>query len=51
MEMKNKIKNPAAVSLGKLGGSAKSAAKTAACRRNIAKRWAEYRAKNAEVKP
>ena len=45
MEMKKQVKNPAAVALGKLGGSATSPAKIAACRRNAEKRWNEYRAK------
>jgi hypothetical protein len=31
------LKNPSAVALGRLGGKAKSAAKTAACRANAAK--------------
>jgi hypothetical protein len=34
-----KKKNPAAVALGRLGGSVKSSAKTAAAKRNIAIRW------------
>lgn len=34
-------KNPAAVALGRLGGKQKSAAKTAAAKRNIAARWAK----------
>lgn len=37
--MKEKLKNPAAVALGRLGGKVKSEAKTAANKRNIAKRW------------
>ena len=37
--MKTKAKNPAAVALGRLGGRVKSAAKTAAAKRNIAARW------------
>jgi hypothetical protein len=36
---KEKAKNPAAVALGKLGGSKSSAAKTAAAKQNILKRW------------
>lgn len=39
-------KNPAAVALGKLGGSVKSAAKTAAAKRNIAKRWEMIKARH-----
>ncbi len=38
-----KTKNPAAVALGRLGGSVKSDAKTAAAKRNIQKRWAKTR--------
>jgi hypothetical protein len=34
-------KNPAAVALGRLGGQAKSPAKTKAARANILKRWAK----------
>ncbi len=39
-------KNPAAVALGRLGGSVKSQAKTEAAKRNILKRWA-----NAKGRP
>jgi len=34
--------------LGRLGGSAKSEKKTAAARKNAAKRWADYRKRKAE---
>jgi len=34
-------KNPAAVTLGRLGGLAKSPAKTKAARENVLKRWAK----------
>ena len=37
--------DPAAVALGRLGGSVKSAAKTAAAKRNIEKRWAKHNQK------
>lgn len=33
------MKNPAAVALGRLGGKARSAAKTKAAQENIKKRW------------
>lgn len=36
-------RNPAAVALGKLGGSKRSKKKTQAARRNIRKRWAKPR--------
>lgn len=44
------MKNPAAVALGKLGGSVSSKAKTAAARRNIAKRWAKRKPSTKESK-
>ncbi len=38
--------------LGRLGGSARSDKKTAACRANARKRWADYRARlEAEAPP
>lgn len=39
------MKNPHAVALGKLGGSKKSPAKTAAAKRNILKRWNNQKAR------
>lgn len=41
--MATKIKNEAAIQLGRLGGSKKSAAKTAANKANIYKRWSDYK--------
>jgi hypothetical protein len=41
----NPRKNPAAVALGRLGGSKRSQAKTTACRKNIRKRWANRKQK------
>ena len=37
-----RMKNPAAVVLGRKGGKAKSEAKTRAARENIRKRWANH---------
>jgi hypothetical protein len=39
--MAERKKNPAAVTLGRLGGLAKSPAKTKAAKANILKRWAK----------
>jgi hypothetical protein len=51
MKKDEAAKNPAAVTLGRLGGKVKSAAKTAAARANVRTRWERYRAKHGEKKP
>ncbi len=46
--MKKAKKNPAAVALGRLGGSKSTPAKTKAARENARKRWAMERRKEAQ---
>jgi hypothetical protein len=43
------MKNPAAVALGRKGGLAKSKSKTEANRRNVLKRWADWRKRKGKV--
>lgn len=42
-------KNPAAVSLGRLGGSVKSAAKREAAKKRAEKQWERHREKQAKT--
>jgi hypothetical protein len=48
--MKTKKKNPAAVSLGRLGGLVRSDAKKRAAKQRVLKRLAAYRAQRGGVK-